>query len=85
MVFSISTVHRLGQMVERCRRHPRKTQKNQAHVDKVWGLKGKINIMIPKKIDDYNHWMGGVDLCDQQIIYYHPSIRCHRNWVPIFI
>ena len=72
-------------MIERCRRRPRKTQKNQSHAENVWGSKGKVNIMIPKLIDDYNHWMGGVDLYDQHISYYHPNIRCRRNWVPTFI
>lgn len=36
-------------------------------------------------IDDYNHWMGGVDISDQRIAYYHPNLRCLRNWIPIFI
>ncbi len=85
MVFYASTVHRPGLEIERCRRRPRKTQKNQAHVEKAWGSKGKVNIMIPKLIDDYNHWMSGVDLCDQFISYYHPNIRCRQNWVPMFI
>ena len=35
--------------------------------------------------DDYNHWMGGVDLADQRIANYHPDIRCHRTWIPIFL
>mmetsp|Transcript_1985 Transcript_1985/g.2831 ORF Transcript_1985/g.2831 Transcript_1985/m.2831 type:complete len:188 (+) Transcript_1985:1141-1704(+) len=30
--------------------------------------------------------MGGVDLADQHISYYHPSnIKCQRIWIPIFI
>ena len=29
--------------------------------------------------------MGGVDLCDQRIVYYHPDLRCQRNWVPMFL
>ena len=85
MVFCVSTVHKAGQIIERCRRRPRKTLKNKAHVDRIWGQQGKVDIWIPKLIDDYNHWMGGVDLCDQHISYYHPNIRCRRNWVPMFI
>jgi len=30
-------------------------------------------------IDDYNHWMGGVDVVDQQVSYYHPNLCCRRN------
>ena len=85
MVFSVSTVHKAEQIVERCRRQPRKTQKNQKHVDEVWGTKGKVDVMIPRLIDDYNHWMGGVDLCDQHISYHHPDVRCQQSWVPMFI
>ena len=30
--------------------------------------------------------MGGVDVADQRISYYHPSkLVCLRNWIPIFI
>jgi len=29
--------------------------------------------------------MGGVDLADQQIAYYHPYLRCLRNWIPMCI
>ena len=85
MVFNVSTVHKADQIIERCRGRPRKTLKNKAHVDKRWGQQGKVDIWIPKLIDDYNHWMGGVDLCDHHISYYHPNIRCRHNWIPIFI
>ena len=85
IVFCVSTVHKAGQIIERCRRRPRKTLKNKARVDRIWGQQGKVDIWIPKLIDDYDHWMGGVDLCDQHISYYHPNIRCRRNWVPMFI
>ena len=85
MVLCVSTVHSVGKMVEKNRRKPRKTLKNQTHVDAVWGSEGKKKIFIPTLIDDYNHWMGGVDLCDQHISYYHPNVRARRNWIPMFI
>ena len=62
---------------------PRLNQVNKKHVDKVWGNNGSQ--MIPSMVDDYNHWMGGVDLADQRIANYHPDIRCHRTWIPIFL
>ena len=46
---------------------------------------GKVCIWIPQAIDDYNHWMCGVDLCDQKVAYYHPDLRCYRNWIPMFL
>ena len=72
-------------MSKRNRKKQRKTPKNASHVDKIWGSKGSAMIYIPTMIDDYNHWMGGVDLSDQRISYYHPDLRCLRNWVPMCI
>ena len=40
-------------------------------------------IKIPKVIDDYNHWMGGVDKADQLISSYRPNVRCRRVWMPM--
>ena len=32
-------------------------------------------------IDDYNHCVGGVNVSDYQILYYHPSkLVCYRKW-----
>ena len=32
-------------------------------------------------IDDYNHWMLGVDKSDQLIAYYRPALRVRRYWM----
>ena len=85
LVFLVSTIHRVESIIERVRRRPRFTQMNRGHVDNIWGERGKKNIYIPSLVDDYNHWMGGVDLADQRIAYYMPDLRCRRNWIPIFI
>ena len=34
---------------------------------------------ISTLINNYNHWMLGVDLVDQLIAYYRPKIRCRRT------
>ena len=86
MVFVVSTIHRVGKIVQRRRKRPRKTQNNKSHVNFIWGENGTALIHIPTLIDNYNYWMGGVDVGDQRISYYHPSnIVCQRTWVPIFI
>ena len=85
LVFCVSTLHKVGKIIKRVRKRPRKTAKNKQHIDKVWGDQGKASIYIPTLIDDYNHWMGGVDLCDQRIAYYQPNLRCRRNWIPMFL
>ena len=51
--------------------------------NKYW--KGKIDVTIPRFINDYNLWMGGVDQAGQLIAYYLPDMRCHQNCLPIFI
>ena len=48
-------------------------------------ITGRVEVKIPQMIDDYNFWMGGVDKADQLIAYYLPDLRCHRNWLPMFI
>ena len=85
LVFLVSTIHRVGSIVQRERRRPQKTVTNKNHVDRVWGTSGKKKIYIPSLVDCYNHWMGGVDLADQRISYYMPDLRCRRNWIPLFI
>ena len=42
-----------------------------------------MEIHIPGCIDDYNHWMNGVNKCDQFVAYYRNCLRCHRIWMPI--
>eukprot|EP00957_Ditylum_brightwellii_P047323 3595441-Ditylum_brightwellii.AAC.1 len=49
------------------RRHPRKTVKNKNQIGNIWGDKGKVDVYIPTTIDEYNHWMCGVDIVDQRI------------------
>ena len=85
MVFCVSTVHRIGNKVKRLRKKPRVTNKNKHHVSVIWGEKGVVEVFIPILIDNYNHWMGGVDLTDQRVAYYHPDMRCYRNWIPMLL
>ena len=85
LVFMVSTCHQIGSNRLVNRKKPRLNQVNKGHVEKVWGDKGSKMIHIPSMVDDYNHWMGGVDLADQRIANYHPDIRCHRTWIPIFL
>ena len=85
LVFCVTTIHRVGTIAKSIRRRPRITQNNKGHVQEVWGDDGKKAIYIPRLINDYNHWMGGVDIADQRISYYQSDLRCRRNWIPMFI
>ena len=73
LVFLVSTVHTVGNIVTRSRTKPRETGLNKRHVDLVWGTIVRAMIAIPTLIDHYNHWMGGVDLVDQRVAYYHSN------------
>ena len=42
-------------------------------------------IEIPKVIDDYNHWMGGIDRNDQLISNYRHQLHCKRIWMPLML
>lgn len=85
VVNMVSTIHTGDETVVRHRRKPRQTRTNRNHLELVWGNNPIATIDIPGIVDDYNHWMGGVDKADQLISYYRPNLRCRRTWMPIFI
>ena len=78
-------MHDIEDTVCKVRKRPRETQNNKRNVNLVWKTKHEAEIAIPKVIDDYNHWMGGVDLADQHIAHYCPKLKCYRTWMPLFV
>ena len=76
VVMMVSTIHTGDEVLKRARRKPRVTDKNKGHVRLVWGDNHTVNINIPLLIDNYNHWMLGVDVADQLIAYYRAKIQC---------
>ena len=56
-----------GENNQKVEKSLRLTPNNRKHVEDVWGKDGVKEIYIPVLINDYNHWMGGVNLIDQQI------------------
>lgn len=83
VVTMVTNVHNGDESVERDRKRPRKTNTNRNHLDQVWGQSPVVKVHIPRIIDDYNHWMLGVDKADQLIAYYRPNLRCRRVWMPL--
>ena len=63
------------------RKKPRLNEFNCKHIRLVWGTDHVVTVKIPQIINDYNHWMLGVDLVDQLIAYYRPKIYCRRTWI----
>ena len=41
-------------------------------------------LSIPTCVDDYNQFMGGVDITNQYCSYYTTQIVARCNWLPIF-
>ena len=87
IVKMVSNIHTgdSTEQVLRNRRKPRLNEFNKKHVRLIWGDEHRKQLEIPQIINDYNHWMLGVDVVDQLIAYYRPKIRCRRTWVPIFL
>ena len=45
---------------------------------------GKEAVLIPKIINDYNNFMGGVDVVDQHFVYYAIGCRGVKWWRRVF-
>jgi len=52
-------------------------------VHQVFGNAPRKELAIPKVIDDYNHYMGGIDIADQLRGYYNCQLTVHRTWFPL--
>ena len=83
--FFVSTLHKVGKIIKRARNMPRKIAKNKQHADKVLGDQEKSSIFMLTWIDNYNHWIGGVDSCDYIIAHYKPNLRCRRTQITMFL
>ena len=45
---------------------------------------GKKEIDIPKAVSDYNKYMRGVDIFDQNCSYYIPRLRSRKWYIRVF-
>jgi hypothetical protein len=62
-VLGLTTAHYLkNDIVERLQKRPSPTSVNAAIVRPVFGNEAYKRLHIPRAIDDYNHYMNGVDL-----------------------
>jgi hypothetical protein len=81
----LTTVHKWQELTLRERRKPCNTSTNASIARKAFGNKERKAFYIPSAIDDYNHFMGGVDLADQRRAYYTTHQRTRRNWLCILL
>jgi len=87
-VHLLSTVHDLEKStswVEKLRRKPRETSTNAAAARKPFSDREHRKLLsIPKIDNDYNQYMGSVDIADQLRSYFSTQRVAHRNWQPFF-
>ena len=58
---------------------------NELNKGFVLGERATKIIKVPGILNDYNHWMFGVDITDGLIASYRPKIRCRQTWMPIML
>ena len=68
----------------RNRRRPAKSATNSRTSREVFGDSLTKELLIPRFIDDYNYFMGGVDIADQLKSYYNTQRKHHKNWKPLW-
>lgn len=88
-VTMLTTIHGIikeeGWTVDVERRRPRLTSTNGRKVNVMFGKAHRKVVPIPRFIDDYNKYMGSVDIADQLRSYYTVQMRSLRNWLPLFL
>ncbi len=85
-VLSLSTMHtvnRVADVVERWRKRPLATSTFARESRKPFeGMGARVELAIPRYIDDYNYNMGGVDIANQHRAAYSSQRKALRNWIP---
>ena len=77
------TMHTHDETVSCVMKKPRVNAVNKANLNQIWGDSYARMIKIPKVIDDYNHWIGGVDQNNQLIANYCHQLHCKQIWMPL--
>ena len=83
VVLFATTVGNLSDTVSRSRRRPAATRTGASQTRKVFGQKIRIDLPIPVLIDNYNHFMNGVDRFDQLRGYYSIQRPHYKTWRPL--
>jgi hypothetical protein len=75
VVFGLSTIYSPDDFVLSNRKRPAKTSTNAAIARAPFGDEVRRQLEIPIFIDDYNHYMGGIDIANQ----YRSSYETYRK------
>lgn len=65
----MSMIHDLNTRTLVNRHRPRETSTNAVSAWKIFGSEVRKLLLIPSLIDDYNQYMGGVDIADHLRAY----------------
>jgi len=80
----MTTVHNGNETIIRERRRPTATSTGARQTAKIFGSSVQKMLPIPLFIDQYNHYMNGVDVADQIRSYYTTQRRHHQTWKPLW-
>jgi hypothetical protein len=83
-LINIHTVNTVNDFREKVRKRPARTLTNGRIVRQVFGDEPTKELRIPCFIDDYNQYMGGVDLANQFREAYKTHQITQRNWWLLF-
>jgi hypothetical protein len=83
IVLGLSTLHSADSFVLSRRRRPGKTSTNAVIARRVFDEEVIKELEIPIFINDYNHYMNGVDLANQYRSSYEVHLKGYRNWLPL--
>jgi Transposase IS4 len=81
---NIYTVDKVEDFRAKVRRRPAKTLIHGRIIRQVFQGQNTKKLIIPCFIDDYNYYMGGVDLANQFREAYETHKPTLRNWWPLF-
>jgi hypothetical protein len=76
-------LHSADSFVLSRRRRPGKTSTNEAIARRIFGEEVIKELEIPFFINDYNHYINGVDLTNQYRSFYEVYLKDYRNWLPL--
>jgi hypothetical protein len=83
IVFMLFSIHSPNSFITTKRKRPSKTSTNAAIARAPFGDEVEKEQPIPTIINDYNHYMGGVDIANQFRSNYTIHRRSRRSWFPL--
>jgi len=84
LVLFMTTAHRGHEVITQGRKRPAKGSVGAKSAGPIFGNEYEKDLEVPEFIDDYNHFMRGVDIADQFRSYFKVGRRWYRTWKPLF-